>query len=308
MPSNKPTRRDVLGFIGAAGIAAAGSTPAFSRSLDLIERRIPSSREAIPAVGLGTWQTFDVGSQGREREAVREVLREFVALGGKVIDSSPMYGRSESVVGELGSELDIHSSLFLATKVWTEGRQRGIDQMEESVRRLRARRIDLMQVHNLVDVDIHLKTLAGWKAKGIVRYVGVTHYVASAFPRVERLMKDHPLDFIQINYSIADRAAAQRILPLAAERGIAVLVNQPFGGGRLFSTVASKPLPPEAASIGCSTWAQFFLKFILGHPSVTCVIPATSKVSHLRDNMGAGRGALPDEETRKKMIRAFEKL
>jgi aryl-alcohol dehydrogenase-like predicted oxidoreductase len=253
-------------------------------------------------IGLGTWQTFDVGGDSSARAPLREVLREFTRLGGSVIDSSPMYGSSESVTGDLAADLKLREQLFIATKVWTSGRDAGIRQMEESFRRLRAKRMDLMQVHNLVDWRTHLATLRKWKEQGKVRYIGVTHYTASAYSDLARVLASEELDFVQLNYSLAEREAERRLLPLAAERRVAVLVNRPFAGGPLFSKVRGKPLPPWVKDIGCATWAQFFLKFIISHPAVTCAIPATSKVAHLIDNMQAGVGPLPDAAARERMV------
>jgi diketogulonate reductase-like aldo/keto reductase len=255
----------------------------------------------IPAVGLGTWQTFDVGSSEKERAPLREVLKQLVALGGSVVDSSPMYGASERVVGDLAAELGVHGKLFIATKVWTDGRAAGIGQMEESMRLLRAERIDLMQVHNLVDWRTHIKTLREWKESKRVRYIGITHYHSGAYDELERVMKEADPDFVQLNYSIVSREAESRLLPLAAERRMAVLVNRPFETAALFRKVRDKPLPAWAAEIDCASWAQFFLKFILSHPAVTCAIPATSKVAHLVDNMQAGAGRLPDQTMRSRM-------
>ena len=233
---------------------------------------------------------------------LREVLRRFVALGGTVIDSSPMYGESETVVGDLAGETGVNKSLFLATKVWTSGREAGIRQMETSLKRLRTPKLDLMQVHNLVDWQTHLKTLRGWKEQGRVRYLGITHYTESAYADLERVMRAEKPEFVQLNYSIVSRTAEQRLLPLARELGIAVLVNRPFEKSGLFGKVRGRELPPWAAEFDCASWAQFFLKFILAHPVVTCAIPATSKVKHLEDNMQAGLGRLPDAATREKMV------
>ena len=264
-------------------------------------RPIPSSGETIPAVGLGTWQTFDVGATAAEREPRREVLRRFVELGGRVIDSSPMYGAAEGVVGALASELGIAGTLFVATKVWTSGRAAGIAQMEQSLRLFKKPRLDLMQIHNLVDWRTHLATLREWKQAGRIRYLGVTHYTASAYDELERVLRSEPLDFVQLNYSLGGREAERRILPLARERNIAVLVNRPFAEGGVFGRVRGRTLPSWAAEFECASWAQFFLKWILAHPAVTCVIPATSRPEHLVDNMKAGVGALPDAATREKM-------
>src|SRR5207302_2233529 len=262
---------------------------------------IPSSGERIPAVGVGTWRTFDVGASAAERAPLKEVLRQFVGLGGRVVDSSPMYGAAESVVGDLATDLAITDKLFLATKVWTRGRDAGVSQMEQSLRRLRTRRIDLMQIHNLLDWRTHLRTLRDWKEAGRIRYLGVTHYAASAYDELERVLRSEPLDFVQVNYSLGEREAEQRILPLARSRGVAVLVNRPFSEGDLFRRVRGRPLPSWAAEFDCASWAQFFLKWILAHPAITCVVPATSQPQHLVDNMKAGVGALPDPAIRERM-------
>ena len=221
---------------------------------------------------------------------------------------SPMYGQSEGVVGDLAAELVVREQLFLATKVWTNGREAGIRQMEESFKRLRTERMDLMQVHNLVDWRVHLATLTRWKEQGKVRYIGVTHYTQGAYDELGRVLKSEELDFVQLNYSIAERGAEDLMLPLAAERRLAVLVNRPFAEGALFRKVRGKALPPWAAEIGCASWAQFFLKFVISHPAVTCAIPETSKVAHLKDNMQAGIGPLPDAAMRERMARYVEEL
>lgn len=292
------TRRALLSLMVAAagvrGTHAAGAAP-------LLERRIPSSGETIPALGVGTWRVFDVGASAADRAPIKEVLRRFVEMSGKVIDSSPMYGAAESVVGEVGGELGILDRLFLATKVWTSGREAGIAQMEQSFRRMRVRRMDLMQIHNLLDWAVHLRTLREWKAAGRLRYLGVTHYLASAYDELERVLRSEPLDFAQINYSLAERDSERRILPLARERGVAVIVNRPFAEGALFPRVRGKPLPDWAAEIDCESWAQVFLKWILAHPAVTCVIPGTGKPEHLLDNMKAGTGRLPDAAMRERI-------
>ncbi len=242
-----------------------------------------------------------MGAAPNERQPLKEVLIRFVQLGGKVIDSSPMYGRAESVIGDLTSELHLRESLFFATKVWTSGKQSGIDSMERSFDRLRVKRLDLMQVHNLVDLDTQLATMRAWKEEGRIRYLGITHYVDSAFPEVEKILRREKLDFLQINYSIIDRAADERLLPLARERGVAVLINRPFASGDLFARVRTRTLPDWAMEFDCKSWAQFLLKWILGNSAVTCTIPATGNVRHLEDNMAAGRGRLPDEKTRQRM-------
>jgi len=271
-------------------------------------RKIPKSGEAIPAIGLGTSRTFDVGPAPGERQAQREVLKLFAAQGGRLVDTSPMYGESETVVGDLAAELGLTTKLFLATKVWTSGREDGIRQMEESFRLLKTQRMDLMQIHNLLDWKIHLKTLRDWKAQGKIRYLGITHYTESAYDDLARVMASEDIDFVQLNYNIVARAAEQRLLPLAQERKIAVLVNRPFQKAGLFDKVRSKELPAWAKDIDCTSWAQFFLKFILGHPAVTCAIPATRKPKHLLDNMQAGLGRMPDAATREKMARLVREL
>ena len=290
------TRRAVLALMiaAAAGPSRAGASP-------VLERPIPSSGEKLPVVGLGTWRTFDVGAAAAEREPLNEVLGRLVALGGRVVDSSPMYGTAESVVGDLAGELGMTDKLFLATKVWTSGREAGIAQMEQSLRRLRTGRLDLMQIHNLLDWRTHLRTLRQWKETGRVRYLGVTHYTSSAYGELERVLRSEPLDFVQVNYSLGEREAQRRILPVAHERGIAVLVNRPFSEGGLFQRVRGQALPPWAAELDCESWAQFFLKWILAHPAVTCVIPGTSRPQHVVDNMKAGLGRLPDAATRERM-------
>lgn len=275
---------------------------------NLIRKPIPKTGELLPVVGLGTWQTFDIGAAQSARAPLKEVLGEFVRLGGSVLDSSPMYGKSESVAGDLAAELGAHKQLFVATKVWTSGRDAGIGQMEESFKRLRAQRIDLMQVHNLVDYRTHLATLRAWKEQGKVRYIGVTHYTASAYDQLARVIAAEDMDFVQLNYSLAERDAEQRLLPLAADRRIAVLVNRPFAEGALFRKARGKPLPPWAKEIGCASWAQLFLKFVISHPAVTCAIPATSKVEHLVDNMQAASAPLPDAKARDRIARYLADL
>jgi aryl-alcohol dehydrogenase-like predicted oxidoreductase len=290
----------------APGMAANGPrkdenarTPTGSNPMH--KRVIPSSGESLPIIGCGTWQTFDVGPNQTERAALKEVLQALFAAGGTVIDSSPMYGRSEQVAGDIVSELQAESQAFIATKVWTQGRSTGIRQMEDSARLLRKERIDLMQIHNLVDWRTHLKTLRDWKAAGRIRYIGITHYTSTAYDQLEALMRSEPLDFVQFNYSLADRHAEQSLLGLAADRGIAVLVNQPFGGGALVRNLSKVPLPTWAREIECENWPQVLLKYVIGHPAVTCAIPGTSRPQHMRENCAAGTGILPDEAMRKRM-------
>ncbi|MET0681558.1 MAG: aldo/keto reductase [Burkholderiales bacterium] len=276
--------------------------------MTLATRPVPRTGERIPAVGLGTWQAFDVPRGGPERAAAQETLRALVELGGTVVDSSPMYGAAEQVVGALAAELGLARKLFVATKVWTSGRDAGVRQMEASFAKLGVARLDLMQVHNLVDTDTHLATLAGWKREERVRYLGITHYTASGHAGLEAAIRAHRPDFVQLNYSLAEREAERRLLPLAAAEGVAVLVNRPLGQGRMFARVKGKPLPGWASEIDCASWAQAFLKFILGHPAVTCVIPGTRNARHLADNLGAARGRLPDPALRARMAAYFDSV
>jgi diketogulonate reductase-like aldo/keto reductase len=273
-----------------------------------LKRPVPKSGELLHAVGLGTWQTFDVAGDAGGRAAAREVLARFVKAGGQMVDSSPMYGSSESVVGELAADIGAEKSLFLATKVWTTGREAGIRQMEESMRRMHTKRIDLMQVHNLTDVKTQLKTLREWKEQGRVRYIGITHYHEGAYAELERLIKSEDLDFAQFNYNVAATAAELRLLPLCAERQTAVIVNRPFEEGDLFRRVKGRELPKWAGEFDCDSWARYFLKYILSHPAVTCAIPATRNPDYLADNMGAALGRLPDAAMRRRMVQHIRSL
>jgi len=273
--------------------------------LGLLMKDSFSKEISLPRIGLGTWQTFDVGNDSAARAPLRELLK---LLDGNVIDSSPMYGSSETVAGDLIAELGLRDRLFIATKVWTSGRDEGIQQMETSFKRLRVERMDLMQVHNLVDVATHTETLKQWKAKDRVRYIGITHYTSSAYAEVERWLKTGAYDFVQINYSLAERDAEKRLLPLAKEKNVAVIINRPFAEGALFRRTKGKPLPPWAAELGIASWAQYFLKWIVGHPAVTCAIPGTGRPEHMRDNLAAAQGPLPDAATRRKMVEYFDSL
>ncbi len=300
-------RRDLLKSLAAAGAGAAtgallmGSDEGPAR----ITRPIPKGGELIPVIGLGTSRVFDVGSSESERAAVKAVLDALVESGGRVVDTAPMYGRAEGVVGELVATEGLRSRLFLASKVRTTGHDAGLAQVETSLKLVGAGRMDLMQVHNLVDVKTQLATLRKLKEAGRIRYVGVSHWNASGHAELEQTLRDEALDFVQLNYSIVEREAEARLLPLAIERRVAVLVNRPFARGDLFDRVKGKPLPDWAASFDAASWGQFFLKFVVSHPAVTCAIPATAKVEHLRDNMAAGFGRLPDQATRERMAAMF---
>jgi diketogulonate reductase-like aldo/keto reductase len=301
------SRRDALRLIAGLGSAMTGIVGSAAPG-DAIERPIPKSGEMLPVIGLGTSRTFDVGSDPAGRAQAGEVLKLFVEGRGRLVDSSPMYGSAEAVVGDLAAELRVQSKLFYATKVWTSGRESGIRQMEASMARLRVARLDLIQVHNLVDWRTQLATLREWKKAERVRYVGITHYHAGAHRELEGVLRAEALDFLQVNYSIAEPQAENQLLPVAAERGVAVLVNRPFAEGAIFDRVRGKSLPPWAGEIGCASWAQFFLKWIVGHPAVTCVIPATRNARHQADNMAAGTGPIPDVATRKRMADFYRSL
>ena len=288
------SRRDVLKL--SAAIAVGGAVE------QMRKRAIPSTGEELPVVGMGTYRTFDVDESESERRPLREVLRRLFDGGGRLIDSSPMYGRAEKVVGEL---VDPSRRPFLATKVWTSGREEGIAQMQRSMRLMMPRQdrpFDLMQIHNLVDWRTHVKTLRAWKEAGTIRYWGITHYTESAFDEMEAIVRSEKPDFVQLPYSVGAREAENRLLPACAEHRVAVLVERPFEAGSLFRDVRARPLPGWAAEIDCTSWAQVFLKFILGHPAVTCPIPATANPEHMADDLRAGRGRLPDESFRRRIV------
>ncbi|MGD0906657.1 MAG: aldo/keto reductase [Candidatus Acidiferrales bacterium] len=269
-------------------------------------RIIPSSGEALPVIGVGTWKGFDVVPKSKEYAALADVLRTLFALGGSVIDSSPMYGRAEGIVGRLLTEAGTQKKAFVATKVWTRGRSAGIEQMRRSIALLQRPSIDLMQVHNLVDWREHLATLRAWKAEGRIKYFGVTHYESSGHNDLEHIMRTEKLDFVQFNYSLDEREAEHRLLPLAAERGIAVLVNRPLGTGRLLDSLRDQPVPGWMEEIGCTTWSQVLLKFVIAHEAVTCVIPGTGQPEHMAEDCRAGVGPLPDESVRKRLIALWD--
>jgi len=290
------------------GLAAALRPDRVAARDPLSVRRIPSSGEALPAIGMGSWQTFHVLGDKEALAARTAILREFLAHGGTLLDSSPMYGRSEAVLGHCLAELGEPEAAFRATKVWILGRQLGINQMEHSKSLWGQGGFDLMQVHNLLDWDTHLPVLREWKTAGRIRYLGVTTSHGRRHDELEEILRTEPLDFVQFTYNFADTEADRRLLPLAAERGIAVIINRPFDGGNLFDAVQGKPLPGWAAEIGCMNWAQVFLKWVVSHPAVSCAIPATSQVAHMQENMGALAGPLPDSAMRKRMLADFERI
>jgi diketogulonate reductase-like aldo/keto reductase len=293
------TRRRLLGALAAAPLL--GAATALAQHARPATRAIPSSGEALPRVGLGTWITFNVGNDRAARDASAEVMRAFFEAGGRLIDSSPMYGSSQAVIGYGLTKPGRPSSLFAADKVWIADGDEGRAQIERSRRLWGIPRFDLLQVHNLLSWQAHLPTLFAMKAAGDLRYVGITTSHGRRHGDMERLMASQPLDFVQFTYNLADREAEQRLLPLAKERGIAVIVNRPFRQGALLDRLGRRPLPPWAREIDCTSWAQFALKFIISHPAVTCAIPATTRVDHVRENVGAASGRLPDQAMRARM-------
>lgn len=300
---NRHRRRLLKGILAGVAINPLVSRLAFAgESRETIYRKIPGSHETLPLVGLGTSRVFDVESEAGELQGPREVLSVLSKAQNAVVDTSPMYGNSERVVGDVVAELGARDRIFLATKVWTHGREAGIEQMNRSFQLLRTDRIDLMQIHNLVDWQTHIRTLREWKEQGRIRYIGITHYHDGAHRELARIMRSEALDFIQINYSPAEPEAENTVLPLASERGIAVIVNRPFARGSLFRAVRGKALPNWAVELDIHSWAQFFLKWIVSQPSVSVAIPATSRERHMRDNLGAALGRLPDEAQRQRMF------
>ena len=287
-----------------AALARAG----LAQTRDVNKRAIPSTGEQLPAIGMGSWITFNVGENSRARAGLRPVLQAFFDHGGALIDSSPMYGSSQEVIGDLLKQVSGREALFAATKVWTPGRWLGIKQMQHSQELWGVDRFDLMQIHNLLDWETHLETLKAWKAEGRVRYIGITTSHGRRHEELEQAMLKEPFDFVQFTYNVVDREAEQRLLPLAQERGMAVIINRPFQRGALFERVEDKRLPPWVTEFDCHNWAQFFLKFVVSHPAVTCAIPATSKVDHMVQNMGASVGRLPDAAMRQRMIESFTAL
>lgn len=303
------SRRDLIkGICATATLLSLPPVSVFAAGREQLQRKIPASGEELPVMGMGTWQTFDVGNDTEMRRQLQGVLQTFFDNGGKVIDSSPMYGSSEQVVGDLLRRLPGAHQPFIATKVWIYGRKAGIRQMQASMEKLGVKVVDLMQIHNLRDWKTHLETLRNWKDKGRIRYIGMTTSHGRDHKELVDIMRNQKPDFVQFSYSLGNREAERDIFPVAADLGIATLINRPFEGGTLFNRIRNTPLPGWAADIACDSWAQIFLKYIISHPDVTSVIPATSRVDHMRDNMAAGFGQLPDQAMRKRMERDFEKL
>lgn len=296
-------------FVQILAATAAGSwLPATHAATPLHQRPIPASGELLPVIGLGSWITFNVGRDPVAREACSQVMASFFAAGGRLIDCSPMYGSAQEVIGEGLHRLGSAARVFAADKVWIGSGSEGPGQIERSRSHWRIPRFDLLQVHNLLAWREHLPTLFALKAEGRLRYVGITTSHGRRHDELEALMRSQPLDFVQFTYNLADREAEARLLPLARDRGIAVIVNRPFQQGALIAELNRRPLPPWAGEIDCTSWAQLLLKFVVAHPAVTCVIPATSRVDHVRENMAAGQGRLPDEAQRRRLIAWVERL
>jgi len=309
LQSDLMTRRRFLQSSAASALLGSlASASSLATETGVIRKTIPSSGERLAVIGLGTSRTFDIAPGDAAGSPLVEVMRTFFERGGQLIDSSPMYGNAEAVTGVLLNEISDTRGVFTATKVWTDGKASGIRQMQESMRHFGVERIDLMQIHNLRDWRTHIETLEEWKSEGKIRYIGITTSHGRYHDELELLLDELPLDFVQFSYNIGNRDVEQDLLPLAAERGIATLINRPYQRGSLFRAVRGKPLPDWAREIDCLSWGQYFLKFIAAHPAVTCIIPATSKVRHMIDNMGAGFGRLPDEAMRRRMIAYLESI
>jgi diketogulonate reductase-like aldo/keto reductase len=297
------------GIASAIALLELARTTRAMAAEPMITRPIPSSGEAMPVIGLGTWQVFDVGADDRARQPLRTVLRELVDAGGRMIDTSPMYGRAEAVTGDLVAELGLRPRVFLATKVWTSGREQGIAQMRRSAELLKSPVLDLIQIHNLLDWQTHLTTLRQMKEAGQVRYIGITHYTTGSLPELARILESEPgIDFVQFGYSLASREAETRLLPVAAARRVATIVNQPFETGSMFSRVRGRALPEWAAEFDCTSWAQLFLKYIIAEPAVTCVIPATASPEHMADDLKGGFGRLPNPQQRQQIRQLWDSL
>jgi aryl-alcohol dehydrogenase-like predicted oxidoreductase len=302
-------RRDAVKAGLALGVAAVAPVRAlFAQQESLIQRKIPSSGESLPVIGIGTARRYDVAPGDPARDALREVLRQFAGAGGRVIDTAPSYGAAESVVGDLVADLGLRKPLFLATKVGARQRQEGLQQIEESFRNLRTQQIDCIAVHNLMNTAEHLAILREMKQAGRIRYLGISTSFDRQYADFENVVRKEKLDFIQIDYALDNRDAGARIIPLAADRGAGVMVNLPFGRGRLFRAVQNRPLPEWAAEFDCRSWAQFFLKYIVSHPAVTCAIPGTAQTKYVPDNLGAARGRLPDAPMRRRMEEFIDKV
>jgi len=298
------TRRRLL-QIATSLLALPSSRLLNASESALINRPVPASGELIPVIGMGSSRTFDVDSSTQSLAQLTEIMKIFFDHKGAVVDSSPMYGSAEARIGDVLRSMTQQPKIFAATKVWTDGRERGIEQMQTSARRMNVERFDLIAVHNLRDWKTHLTTLKRWKAEGKVRYIGITTSHGRYHDELREIMRNEPLDFVQFSYNIDNLTAEKYLLPLAADRGIATMINRPYQRGQLFRASRGKPLPALATDIDCTSWGQFYLKFILGHPAVTCIIPATSKAKHMMDNMQANLGRIPDSTQRVEMLKIF---
>lgn len=298
----------LLAWAGVLGFSPFVSLSPALASGKAIVKRIPKTQETLPVIGMGSHRTFDVEGEAAQLDRLTPVLKAFFDNGGAVIDSSPMYGNAEKILGDVLARVSNKQHLFAATKVWSDGRQAGIEQMQRSMQRMRVKRMDLMQIHNLRDWETHLQTLKAWKAEGKIRYIGITTSHGRDHEELIDILKKHPFDFVQFSYNVLNREVERYLLPLAQDKGIATLINRPFQKGQLFRLSKGKPLPAWAAQCDCNSWAQVFLKFVVSHPAVTCAIPATSKLKHMQDNMQAGFGRLPDADLRKTIIKDIERL
>jgi len=306
--NDMPRHLEVLAGLAAGAASLLARTHAMTAPA-MLTRAIPSPGEAMPVVGLGTSQVFDVGAGANARQPLAEVLRVFLEAGGRIIDTSPMYGRAEAVTGDLMAEAEARPRVFLATKLWTSGREAGIAQMRRSAQSLRTEVIDLIQVHNLLDWRTHLATLRAMKDKGQVRYIGITHYTSRSLPELAQILKSEPeIDFVQCAYSLGTRDAETALLPVAAERRVAVIVNRPFEDGVMFRAVRGRPVPEWAAVFGCSSWAPLFLKYVFAEPAVTCAIPGTADPAHMADDLRGGIGVLPDAKQRQQIRQYWDAL
>ena len=300
--------RDLLALAGIVGVPQLLLADKATANTNAILREIPKTQEKLPVIGMGSHQTFDVEGNEEQLENLTQVLKTFFANGGALIDSSPMYGNAEKILGDVLARVPDKQHLFAATKVWTDGKQEGIEQMQRSMQRMRVKRMDLMQIHNLRDWKTHLATLRDWKAQGKIRYIGITTSHGRDHEELISILKKEAFDFVQFSYNLLNREVERYLLPLAQDKGIATIINRPFQKGHLFRLTKGRSLPAWAKQCDCSSWAQVFLKFVISHPAVTCIIPATSKVKHMQDNMQAGFGRIADAELRKTMISYMEAL
>ena len=302
----KTSRRTVLKILGVSGLAPPMGLQAVDIKNNMARRIIPSTGELLPVIGLGTSRVFDTDLNERSLNPRKEIVKALLDHGGSLIDTSPMYGKAEEVTGKIAQDLKVNDQLFLATKVWIEGKEAGEIQMKESSKKLNKAVIDLMQIHNLLDWQTHIKTLYDWKEQGKINYIGISHFRSNAFSQIEKIITKEHIDFAQFNYSLQEREAEKRLLPLCKERGVATLINRPFMRGKLFKAVARKKLPNWAYEYNINTWSQFFLKFILANPGVTTIIPATSDPSHMVDNLNGGIGLIPEMGLQKRMVEVVE--